>query len=82
MARPNFVELPTNDVAVSKKFYEQVFRWKMTDFGPTYASTSPARLIGGCRGTPPNERKRLFRSSRSRTSTPPWRPSPLLVVGS
>jgi len=39
MARPNFIELPTRDLAASQRFFEQVFDLKMTGFGPTYACT-------------------------------------------
>jgi predicted enzyme related to lactoylglutathione lyase len=39
MARPNFIELPTRDLAASQRFFEQVFGMKMTGFGPTYACT-------------------------------------------
>ena len=39
MVRPNFIELPTRDLAASQSFFEQVFGMKMTGFGPTYACT-------------------------------------------
>ncbi len=39
MARPNFIELPTRDLAASRRFFEQVFGMQMTAFGPTYACT-------------------------------------------
>jgi predicted enzyme related to lactoylglutathione lyase len=39
MARPNFIELPTRDLAASQTFFEQVFGMQMTSFGPTYACT-------------------------------------------
>jgi hypothetical protein len=39
MARPNFIELPTRDLAASQLFFENVFGMKMTGFGPTYACT-------------------------------------------
>jgi predicted enzyme related to lactoylglutathione lyase len=39
MARPNFIELPTRDLAASQGFFEHVFGMKMTGFGPTYACT-------------------------------------------
>jgi len=39
MARPNFIELPSRDLAAAKRFYAQVFDWQLTDFGPTYACT-------------------------------------------
>jgi uncharacterized protein len=39
MARPNFIELPTRDLAKSQVFFDRVFGMKMTGFGPTYACT-------------------------------------------
>jgi predicted enzyme related to lactoylglutathione lyase len=39
MARLNYVELPVGDIAAAKSFYETVFGWSMTAFGPTYAAT-------------------------------------------
>ena len=39
MARPNFIELPTHDLAASQVFFERIFAMKMTEFGPTYACT-------------------------------------------
>jgi len=39
MARLNYVELPVEDVAAAKAFYEAAFGWALTDFGPTYACT-------------------------------------------
>jgi predicted enzyme related to lactoylglutathione lyase len=39
MARPNFIELPTRDLAASQCFFEQIFGMKLTAFGPTYACT-------------------------------------------
>jgi uncharacterized protein len=39
MAKPNFIELPTRDLAASRTFFETVFGMSMTNFGPTYACT-------------------------------------------
>jgi predicted enzyme related to lactoylglutathione lyase len=39
MARLNYVELPTSDIGATRGFYERVFGWSMTAFGPTYAAT-------------------------------------------
>ena len=39
MARANFIELPTRDLAASQAFFDKVFGMKMTAFGPTYACT-------------------------------------------
>lgn len=34
-----FVELPASDIETSSRFYEQLFGWRMTAFGPSYACT-------------------------------------------
>ncbi len=39
MARFNYVELPTRDIAKAKRFYADAFGFKITDFGPEYAAT-------------------------------------------
>jgi len=39
MARLNYVELPVRDIGAAKTFYEEVFGWSLTEFGPTYAAT-------------------------------------------
>ena len=39
MARLNYVELPVRDIGPTKTFYETVFGWSLTEFGPTYAAT-------------------------------------------
>lgn len=35
----NYVELPANNLAASKAFFEAVFGWSLTAFGPNYAAT-------------------------------------------
>lgn len=52
MARPNFIELPTRDLAASQGFYETVFGMKMTAFGPTYACTLTADVDIGLQADP------------------------------
>jgi uncharacterized protein len=39
MSRINFVELPTSDLAASRRFYSDAFGLAFTDFGPTYSCT-------------------------------------------
>src|SRR3712207_6358180 len=39
MARLNYVELPVREIGPAKEFYESVFGWELTEFGPTYAAT-------------------------------------------
>ncbi len=45
----DYVEFPTRDLPASKSFFETVFGWKFTDYGPEYASfaRSEAGLDGG-----------------------------------
>lgn len=52
MARFNYVELPTKDVAASTRFYEAAFGWSLTAFGPTYASTLTGDTDLGLQGDP------------------------------
>ena len=39
MARFNYVELPTRNIAKAKRFYGDAFGFRITDFGPDYAAT-------------------------------------------
>ena len=40
MARLDYLELPTSNLAATRSFYEQAFAWTMTEFAPTYAATT------------------------------------------
>ena len=40
MARLEYLELPTSNLAATRSFYEQAFAWTMTEFAPTYAATT------------------------------------------
>ncbi|HSM94783.1 MAG TPA: VOC family protein [Rhizomicrobium sp.] len=53
MARINYVELPSKNFAAAKEFYAQVFGWKLTDFGPTYAATMTGDVDIGLQGDIP-----------------------------
>lgn len=50
MARLNYVELPVADTAAVKAFYERVFDWSLTEFGPTYAATTSGDTDIGLQG--------------------------------
>ena len=50
MARLNYVELPVRDVGAAKGFYEKVFGWSLTEFGPTYAATMTGDTDIGLQG--------------------------------
>ena len=52
MARPNFIELPTRDLAASQTFFETVFGMTMTGFGPTYACTLTGDVDIGLQADP------------------------------
>jgi uncharacterized protein len=45
--RIDYIEFPTTDVAATKAFYERVFGWRFTDYGPDYTSFEDGRLAGG-----------------------------------
>ncbi len=50
MARLNYVELPVQDVATARVFYERAFGWALTEFGPTYAATMTGDTDIGLQG--------------------------------
>ncbi len=52
MSSPNFIELPTRDLAASQVFFETVFAMKMTGFGPTYACTTTGTVDLGLQADP------------------------------
>ncbi len=43
----NYVELPSNDLAVTKNFYKKVFGWTFEDYGPEYTAFVDPGLEGG-----------------------------------
>ena len=45
--RIDCIEFPASDVAKTKAFYERVFGWKFTDYGPDYTSFEDGRIAGG-----------------------------------
>ncbi len=45
--RIDYIEFPASDVAKTKAFYEKVFGWKFTDYGPDYTSFEDGRIGGG-----------------------------------
>ena len=52
MARINYVELPVTDTGAAKAFYETAFGWSLSDFGPSYAATTPGDVDLGLQGDP------------------------------
>ena len=45
--RMDYIEFPATNIEATKQFYNQVFGWKFTDYGPGYTSFSDGRLGGG-----------------------------------
>ena len=43
----NYVELPAKDLAATKAFFESVFGWTFTDYGPEYTAFENQGLDGG-----------------------------------
>ncbi len=46
----DYIELPATDIEATKRFYNQVFGWQFTDYGPNYTSFNDGRLGGGFNG--------------------------------
>ncbi|HEX8892517.1 MAG TPA: VOC family protein [Terriglobales bacterium] len=43
----DYVEFPASDIEATKRFYNSVFGWNFTDYGPNYTSFYDGRLAGG-----------------------------------
>lgn len=43
----DYVEFPGGDLTPLKRFYEQAFGWRFTDYGPAYAAFEAAAVDGG-----------------------------------
>ncbi|MFN3581048.1 MAG: VOC family protein [Pseudomonas sp.] len=43
----NYVELPSRDLEVTKRFFAAAFGWSFTDYGPEYVAINDAGLDGG-----------------------------------
>jgi len=48
----DYIELPASDIERTKSFYNSVFGWKSTDYGPDYASFHDGRMAGGFAKSP------------------------------
>jgi predicted enzyme related to lactoylglutathione lyase len=42
-----YVEFPASDLDKTKKFFEAVFGWTFTDYGPDYTAFADGRIDGG-----------------------------------
>jgi predicted enzyme related to lactoylglutathione lyase len=45
--RVDYIEFPATDLPATRRFYEQAFGWKFTDYGPGYSAFEDGRLTGG-----------------------------------
>ena len=43
----DYIEFQAADLAATRAFFEQLFGWKFTDYGPDYTSFEDARIAGG-----------------------------------
>ena len=43
----NYLEFPASDLDATKAFFNTVFGWSFTDFGPDYSAFSDAGVDGG-----------------------------------
>lgn len=43
----NYIEFPSRDLAVTKKFFSKAFGWSFIDFGPDYVAFNNAGINGG-----------------------------------
>jgi uncharacterized protein len=43
----DYIEFQARDIAATKKFFEALFGWKFTDYGPDYTSFEDGRIAGG-----------------------------------
>ncbi|MGI8436045.1 MAG: VOC family protein, partial [Chthoniobacterales bacterium] len=43
----DYLEMPSRDLAATKRFFTALFGWSFEDYGPDYASFNDGRLAGG-----------------------------------
>jgi len=43
----SYLELPARDLEAAQGFYEEVFGWSFTDYGPDYRAFSDGKMDGG-----------------------------------
>jgi len=43
----DYIEMPSRDLAKTKKFFSALFGWSFVDYGPDYASFDDGRMAGG-----------------------------------
>ena len=47
--RVDYVEFASHDIGSTRTFYQSVFGWQFTDYGPDYTCFNDGRLSGGFR---------------------------------
>ncbi|HJS43772.1 MAG TPA: VOC family protein [Gemmatimonadales bacterium] len=45
--RIDYIEMAATSIDATKRFYQDVFGWKFTDYGPEYTSFADGRIAGG-----------------------------------
>ncbi len=43
----DYIEMPTRDLAATKRFFNEIFGWQFQDYGPDYSSFDDGRIAGG-----------------------------------
>jgi predicted enzyme related to lactoylglutathione lyase len=43
----DYIEMPSRDLAATKKFFAALFGWSFVDYGPDYAAFDDGRMAGG-----------------------------------
>lgn len=43
----DYIEFPATDLKTTRSFYQLVFGWSFTDYGPNYTSFEDGRISGG-----------------------------------
>ena len=43
----DYIEMPSRDLAGTKRFFAALFDWSFVDYGPDYASFDDGRMAGG-----------------------------------
>lgn len=60
-----YIEVPSEDVEASKKFYGSLFGWTFEDWGPDYAAFSNVNIDGGFNGDGEHRHRRSAGDSRN-----------------
>ena len=73
----DYLEIPVNDPAKAREFFEAMFGWKFQEWGPDYLSFSDGRFDGGiCRSAEPGQVSAFILLTRPATNTQSGQNSP------